>query len=155
MSGSRDLPLDPPAAPRLVAERVLSRAPQDLIFVMRFLGESQDILQAHFRAFLTERLAAAGATPDEHPLLPFFIDSHASELRDFVFTGVSLARQFRLREIEELTGDAEATMRIDVWDAIASHIEMAEARFAEGIGAVVERLQAEESAVRAAGRRRK
>ncbi|MCE6953077.1 hypothetical protein LAZ40_22570 [Cereibacter sphaeroides] len=152
MSGSEDLPIGRPVPSRLVAERVLARAPQDLVFVMRFLGESQDILQAHFRLFLTRRLAEAGATADEHPLLPFFIDSHASELRDFVFTGVSLARQFRLREIEELTGDAEATMRIDVWDAIASHIELAEARFADGIGAVVERLRRQEADLHAARR---
>ncbi|AZB63749.1 hypothetical protein EBL87_08360 [Cereibacter sphaeroides] len=138
----------PKAASRRIANELVARAPQDLIFTMRFLGESQDLLQSHFRAFLTRSLAHAGATPEEHPLLPFFVDSHAAEMRDFVFTGAALARPFHLQEIEALTADAETMLRVDIWDAIASLIEMAEARFAEGIGTVVERLREQEAAVR-------
>ncbi len=128
----------------------MARAPQDLVFTMRFLGQSQEILHNHFRNFLQARLDAAGVTPENHPLLPFFIDSHAVELRDFVATGVALARPFRLGEIEVLTGDVETLMRVDIWDAIASHIDMAEARFAEGIARVVATLTAAEAEIRGA-----
>lgn len=139
----------PDQAPsRLTAGEMLARAPQDLVFTMRFLGQSQEILHNHFRRFLETRLGAAGVTPDSHPLLPFFIDSHAVELREFVTTGVSLARSFRLGEIEILTGDVETVMRVDIWDAIASHIDMAEQRFSEGIQRVVDGLNASEASLR-------
>lgn len=133
---------------RITAEAVVARAPQDLVFTMRLLGQSQEILHTHFRHFLEARLAEAGVTPESHPLLPFFIDSHAVELREFVVTGVSLARSFRLGEIEILTGDVETLMRVDIWDAIASHIDMAEQRFSEGIARVVASLTADEAALR-------
>lgn len=133
---------------RITAEAVVARAPQDLVFTMRLLGQSQEILHTHFRHFLEARLAEAGVTPESHPLLPFFIDSHAVELREFVVTGVSLARSFRLGEIEILTGDVETLMRVDIWDAIASHIDMAEKRFSEGIARVVAGLTADEAALR-------
>ncbi|WP_236019512.1 hypothetical protein [Fuscibacter oryzae] len=147
MSGP--LPLDQRPS-RSTAEAIVARAPQDLVFTMRFLGQSQEILHSHFRCFLESRLAQAGVTPENHPLLPFFIDSHAVELRDFVVTGVALARPFRLGEIEVLTGDVETLMRVDIWDAIASHIDMAEARFAEGIARVVATLTAAEAEIRGA-----
>ncbi|SEM51594.1 hypothetical protein SAMN04488103_101361 [Gemmobacter aquatilis] len=133
---------------RKIAQDVVARAPQDLVFTMRFLGQSQELLHSHFRAFLERALAEAGVTVAEHPLLPFFIDSHAVELRDFVFTGVSLARQFRLPEIETLTGDAETMLRVDIWDALANHIDMAEARFSEGITRVVTLLMEAEGQIR-------
>lgn len=147
MSGP--LPLDQRPS-RTTAEAMVARAPQDLVFTMRFLGQSQEILHSHFRSFLERRLAQAGVTPENHALLPFFIDSHAVELRDFVVTGVALARPFRLGEIEVLTGDVETLMRVDIWDAIASHIDMAEARFAEGIARVVATLTAAEAEIRGA-----
>lgn len=133
---------------RQIAESMIARAPQDLVFVMRFLGQSQEMLYGHFRSFLEDALARAGATPERHPLLGFFIDAHAVELRDFVFTGVSLSRHFRLREIEALTGDAETVMRVDIWDAIASHIDAAEARFLDGIDAMVRTLDQAEADIR-------
>lgn len=142
-------PLHPDeTASRSTAAAMLARAPQDLVFTMRFLGQSQEILHSHFRRFLEDRLAKAGVTVDSHPLLPFFIDSHAVELREFVVTGVALARSFRLGEIEILTGDVETLMRVDIWDAIASHIDMAETRFSAGIQRVVDRLEADEAALR-------
>ncbi|WP_112310822.1 hypothetical protein [Pseudogemmobacter bohemicus] len=142
-------PLLPGQSPsRATAEAMLARAPDDLVFTMRFLGQSQEILHSHFRDFLETRLAQAGVTPESHPLLPFFIDSHAVELREFVTTGVSLARSFRLGEIEILTGDVETLMRVDIWDAIAAHIDIAEKRFSEGISRVVSSLNAEEAELR-------
>lgn len=137
---------------RSTAAAMVARAPQDVVFTLRFLGQSQEILHNHFRAFLETRLAEAGVTVENHPLLPFFIDSHAVELRDFVATGVSLARPFRLAEIEILTGDAETLMRVDIWDAIASHIDMAERRFSAGIARVVAALTERESEIRGAAR---
>ena len=142
MSGPTDTPLDETRRPsRRTAEAMVIRAPEDLVFTMRFLGQSQELLYSHFRAFLESELGKAGVSAEEHPLLPFFIDSHATELRDFVATGVALARPFSLGEIEFLTGDAETLMRVDIWDAIASHIDMAEARFSKGISKVVSALQ--------------
>lgn len=138
-------------ASRATAGAMLARAPQDLVFTMRFLGQSQEILHSHFRHFLEQRLAEAGVTPESHPLLPFFIDSHSVELREFVVTGVSLARSFRLGEIEILTGDVETLMRVDIWDDLASHIDMAEKRFSEGIQRVVDSLNADEASLRGGG----
>lgn len=139
-----------PLSARGTAEEVVARAPHDLVFTMRFLGQSQEILHNHFRRFLEARLAEAGVTAEDHPLLPFFIDSHAVELRDFVATGVSLARPFRLGEIEILTGDVETLMRVDIWDALASHIDMAERRFSQGITRVVAALAEAEGQLRGA-----
>lgn len=141
-----------PQPSRTTAGAIIARAPQDLVFTLRFLGQSQEILHSHFRRFLETRLAEAGVTPDEHPLLAFFIDSQAVELRDFVATGVSLARPFRLGEIEILTGDVETLMRVDLWDALASHIDMAERRFSQGIARVVAGLTEAEADLRGARR---
>ena len=98
MTRSPQGPFDPDAA-RQVAEHLVRRSPQDLVFVMKFLGESQLLLHDHFRAYIADELARRGATLERHPLLQLFIDAHANELREFVFTGVSLSRQFRLPEM--------------------------------------------------------
>lgn len=112
-----------------VAEEIMRRAPQDLVFVMRFLGESQYRLMRHFQEFIRAEAARRGATAEEYPLLAHFVDAHAAELRDFVFAGVSLSRPFRVGEIEFLTRDTEALMRVDIWDSLKNHIETAERRF--------------------------
>lgn len=130
---------------RNTAEQIVSRAPEDLVFSMRFLGQSQEMLHNHFRSFLEARLSAAGITSDTHPMMNYFIDSHALELREFVVTGVALARQFRLGEIETLTGDVETQMRVDIWDALSSHIEMAETRFAEDMNRIIRLLDENEA----------
>lgn len=117
----------PPGAQ--VAEEIVRRAPDDLVFVMRFLGESQYRMMRHFQAFIRAEAARRGATTEQYPLLAHFVDAHAAELRDFVFAGVSLSRQFRVGEIEFLTRDTEALMRVDIWDSLKSHIETAERRF--------------------------
>jgi hypothetical protein len=112
-----------------VAEEIVRRAPQDLVFVMRFLGESQYRLMRHFQEFIRAEAARRGATAEEYPLLARFVDVHAAELRDFVFNGVALSRHFRVDEIEFLTRDTESLMRVDIWDSLKSHIETAERRF--------------------------
>ncbi|MDL2401119.1 hypothetical protein [Rhizobium mayense] len=100
---------------------------RDLVFVMRFMGESQYLMQSHFHDFILRELAAASVTAETHPMIHAFAERHAILLRDFVFSGVSLSRQFRVEEMEELTGDP--MIRVDVWDQLRSHIAMAEAQF--------------------------
>lgn len=118
---------EPQAGPA-VADQILARAPQDLVFVMRFIGESQYRMLRHFQDFIRAETARRGTTAAQYPLLAHFVDAHAAELRDFVFTGVALARPFRMAEIETLAGDVEL-LRVDIWDALQSHIHAAERRF--------------------------
>ncbi|WP_214475433.1 hypothetical protein [Mesorhizobium sp. dw_380] len=108
--------------------------PRDLVFVMRFMGESQYRLQSHFQDFIRAELAAGGVTTETHPMIHLFIENHAILLRDFVFSGVSLSRQFRVDEIERLTGDTTSMIRVDIWDQLKSHIETAEKQFHSRVG---------------------
>ena len=110
--------------------------PRDLVFVMRFMGESQYRLQSHFQDFIRAELAADGVTTETHPMIHLFIENHAILLRDFVFSGVSLSRQFRVDEIERLTGDTTSVIRVDIWDQLKSHIETAEKQFASQAGSL-------------------
>lgn len=107
---------------------------RDLVFVMRFMGESQHRLQSHFQDFIRAELAAGGVTTETHPMIHLFIDNHAILLRDFVFSGVSLSRQFRVDEIERLTGDTTSMIRVDIWDQLKSHIDTAEKQFRSQAG---------------------
>ncbi|WP_376703427.1 hypothetical protein RQ479_30000 [Mesorhizobium sp. ISC25] len=116
--------------------------PRDLVFVMRFLGESQYRLQSHFQDFIRAELAAGGLTTDTHPMIHLFIENHATLLRDFVFSGVSLLRQFRVDEIERLTGDTTSMIRVDIWDQLKSHIETAEQQFHSQAGTLPKLLSA-------------
>ncbi len=125
---------DNPGLPRAnqpddVTAELVRLMPRDLVFVMRFMGESQHRLQSHFQDFIRAELAAGGITAETHPLIHLFIESHAILLRDFVFSGVSLSRQFRIAEIEHLTGDSTSMIRVDIWDQLKSHIETAEKQF--------------------------
>lgn len=140
-----DHPSNTDTDPRRTAEQIVSRAPEDLVFSMRFLGQSQELLHNHFRSFLERRLSEAGITTETHPMVNYFIDSHALELREFVVTGVALARQFRLGEIEILTGDVETLMRVDIWDALSSHIDMAESRFVGDLDRIIRILDENEA----------
>ncbi|MFD2055342.1 hypothetical protein ACFSQT_20480 [Mesorhizobium calcicola] len=117
-----------------VAGDLVRLMPRDLVFVMRFMGESQHRLQSHFQDFIRAELAAGGVTAQTHPMIHLFIESHAILLRDFVFSGVSLTRQFRVDEIERLTGDTTSMIRVDIWDQLKSHIETAEKQFRSQAG---------------------
>jgi hypothetical protein len=110
-----------------VTTQLAERMQRDLVFVMRFIGESQLLMQNHFQQFILNELAMTGVTPDTHPMLHAFAEKHALMLRDFVFSGVSLSRQFRVEDMEQLTGDT--MIRVDVWDQLRSHIGMAESQF--------------------------
>ena len=116
--------------------------PRDLVFVMRFMGESQHRLQSHFQDFIWAELAAGGVTMETHPMIHLFIENHAILLRDFVFSGVSLTRQFRVDEIERLTGDTTSMIRVDIWDQLKSHIETAEKQFQSQAGTLPKLLSA-------------
>ncbi|MBB6353711.1 hypothetical protein ACFFTN_00280 [Aminobacter aganoensis] len=112
-----------------VTTELVRLMPRDLIFTMRFLGESQHRLQRHFQDFIETEMRSAGMTPQTHPMLHAFIERHAIMLRDFVFSGVSLSRQFHVDEIERLIGDTTSLLRVDIWDDLKSHIEAAEKQF--------------------------
>jgi hypothetical protein len=103
--------------------------PRDAVFVLRFLGESQLRLQRHFHDFIAAELARNGVTPDSHPMIHGFIETHALTLRDFVFAGVGMAHQVRLPEMERLLGDTTSVLSVDVWDQLRSHVEAAERQF--------------------------
>lgn len=112
-----------------VTSELVRLMPRDLVFAMRFLGESQHLLQRHFQDFVEAEMAAAGMTQETHPMIHAFIERHALLMRDFVFSGVSLSRQFHVEEIERLLGDSTSLLRVDIWDQLKSHIEMAEKQF--------------------------
>lgn len=102
---------------------------RDLVFVMRFLGESQHRLQRHFHGFVATELAERGYTEETHPLINRFVETHALVMRDFVFSGAALAHQFRIDEMERLLGDTTSMLRVDIWDQLRGHVEMAEKQF--------------------------
>ncbi|MEX3010571.1 hypothetical protein [Hoeflea sp. TYP-13] len=112
-----------------LAGKIIARADDDIIFSMQFLGESQHVVNRHFQEFIESELNAHGVTRKNHGLLQAFIDTHAAELREFVFTGVALSRQFRLREFEDLLGDKTSVFRTDIWDALSRYITAAEENF--------------------------
>ncbi|MFT4182183.1 MAG: hypothetical protein QM636_09740 [Rhizobium sp.] len=113
---------------------------RDLVFMMRFLGESQHLMQSHFQQFILRELSAAGITDETHPMIHAFAERHAILLRDFVFSGVSLSRQLRVEEVEELTGDT--MIRVDVWDQLRSHIDLAEWQFRKQLPDLPDMLEA-------------
>jgi hypothetical protein len=118
--------------------------PRDLIFVMRFLGESQNRLREYFHEFIRAELARVDVTAETHPLLSRFIETHALTLRDFVFSGVALSLQLRLSDMERLLGDSFSLLRVDIWDQLRSHIETAERQFraqAPLLGADIEAMR--------------
>ena len=142
----------PPGAANGVSEDLVRLMPRDLVFVMRFMGESQYRLQSHFQDFIRAELEASGVTGETHPMVHLFIENHAILLRDFVFSGVSLSRQFRVDEIERLTGDTTSMIRVDIWDQLKSHIDTAEKQFRSQAGGLPKLLAAFEKPSTPAGK---
>ena len=127
MTDDNDDPV-PAWSPEEDVSTTLARLMQrDLVFAMRFVGESQHLMQTHFQRFILRELAKTGVTPDTHPMIHAFAERHALMLRDFVFSGVSLSRQYRIEEMEQLTGDT--MIRVDLWDQLRNHVVMAEHQF--------------------------
>ncbi len=112
-----------------VADALIQLLPRDAVFALCLLGESRSRLLEHFHALILAELAKMRATPETHPMLGAFAETHALRLRDFVVSGVEIAHQFRIEEIERLTGDSSGLLRVDVWDRLRSHIADAESQF--------------------------
>lgn len=106
------------------AEALVRRAPRDIVFQMAVIGETREILHRFFEKRIEAEIEARGGSMTDDLARPF-VDEHAARLRDFVLTGVSLSRQFRLEEIEALLGDRTMLTRVDLWDSFTSHIETA------------------------------
>lgn len=106
------------------AEQLVRRAPRDVVFQIAFVGETREVLHRFFEERIEAEIEARGGSMTDDLARPF-VDEHAARLRDFVLTGVSLSRQFRLEEIEALLGDRTMLTRVDLWDAFTSHIETA------------------------------
>lgn len=119
---------EPPRSDDVTADLV-RLMPRDAVFVLRFLGESQLRLLRHFQDFIAAELAREGVTMETHPMIHGFIETHALALRDFVVNGVGMTHQVRLPEMERLTGDTTSMLRVDVWDDLRSHVELAQSRF--------------------------
>ncbi|GAB0117824.1 hypothetical protein [Acidisoma sp. 7E03] len=126
-TGDGDIPGSSDSA--RVAADLVALMGQDLVFVPRFLGESQERLRRHFRDFAVSEMTRSGLTVDAHPLLAAFADQHAAVLCDFVFTGVALPYQLRIADVERLRGDHSGLLRVDLWDQLKCHIIAAEAKF--------------------------
>ncbi len=111
-----------------VARSLVARAPEDVVFTMTFVGESRDILTRFFESVIRQELTRRGVSSEATLVRPF-IDLHSAALRDFVFSGVALSRQFRLGEIERLLGDTTSVTRVDLWDELTNHLIAAVRRF--------------------------
>ncbi len=127
---TRDEESGDPATPGAeLAEEIIAQAPRDLMFVMQFVGEAQYKVLKHFQDLVIRELEARGIRREDHALLQIFIDKHATEMRDFVFSGVALSRPFRIEEIERLMRDTTNVIRLDIWDALRNHIDTVENQF--------------------------
>lgn len=125
-----------------IAEKIIQYADRDIFFSLKFLGESRNNLQQHFQDFIRHELDKNNVSFGDHPLLLPFIETHASELTDFVTTGVSLQHQISIQQFEKLSGDPLKLFRVDLWDSLSEHIEKAEAHFLSGIGGLRKILDA-------------
>ena len=128
------------------ASEIMARVERDLVFVVKFLGESQHILQRHFQNYVRVELEKRGITFGDHPLLLPFIETHGSELAEFVVTGIGLHHQFHLTAFEKMAGDPQQLLRLDIWHTLQSYIEKAEAHFISDIGGLQQILTAVEEA---------
>jgi hypothetical protein len=141
--GGNDFPDRLASAGRLeVADVLFELMPRDAVFALRLLGESRSRLLEHFHALILLELAKLGATPETHPMLAMFAETHALTLRDFVVSGVEIAHQFRIEEIERLTGDSAGVLRVDVWDRLKSYIADAESQFMRQLVGMREQIEA-------------
>lgn len=120
---------DAPTSGADLAQAVIARAPSDLVFVMQFVGETQYKVLKYFQDLVIRELDSRGIRREDNALLQIFIDRHATEMRDFVFSGVALSRPIRIQEIERMMGDATNIFRSDVWDALRNHIDTVETKF--------------------------
>ena len=138
----RDTKAATPEGDGHVADALVELLPRDAIFALRFLGESRVRLLEHFQSFIVGEFAKVGATPDTHPMLHAFAETHAIALRDFVVSGVEFAHQFALEHVERLMGDSGGLLRVDIWDHLKSHIADAQSQFQRQLGGLAVELEA-------------
>jgi hypothetical protein len=129
-----------PSGASAVASAMLDRADRDIAFVMRFVGESQYLLNRHFQTLIESELAERHVVYGDHPFLRLFVETHARELTEFVLNNVTLKHQFGLQAFERLAGDPMRLLRADLWDTLRSTIESAEAHFVSDLGGLGEIL---------------
>lgn len=141
-----DLPESLQPTPAGPAAEIMARAERDVVFIVKFLGESQHILQRHFQGYVQNELERRGITFGDHPLLLPFIETHGSELAEFVVTGIGLHHQFHLTSFESMQGDPQQLLRLDISNTLQSYIDKAEAHFVSGIGGLRQILAAVEEA---------
>jgi hypothetical protein len=141
-----DLPEGLRPVPDGIAAQIMARADQDLVLSIRFLTDSQHLLQRHFQDYVQKELEKRGITFGDHPLLLPFIETHGAELAEFVTTGIGLHHQFRLEDFERMQGDPQKLLRLDIWNTLQSYIEKAEAHFISDIGGLQQILSAVEEA---------
>lgn len=140
--GGKDLSAHLVLAGRVeVADALFELMPRDAVFALRLLGESRSWLLQHFHTLILAELAKLGATPETHPMLSAFAETHSLALRDFVVSGVEIAHQFRIEEIERLTGDSGGLLRVDVWDRLQSHIAAAESQFQRQVAGMRQQIE--------------
>lgn len=133
------------------ATDLIGLMPRDVVFAIKFLGESQLRLLEHFRAYMEEELTAAGMSEEVNPLFRAFVERHAILMRDFVFSGVSLQVQFRLDDMERLLGDRTSILRVDLWDQLKDHIETAERHFRSQLPGLMAQLSGRDAPLPPAG----
>ncbi len=146
MTEDGDLPEGLRPTPGGVAAEIMARADQDLVLSIRFLTDSQHLLQRHFQDYVRSELEKRGITFGDHPLLLPFIETHGAELAEFVTKGIGLHHQFRLQDFERMQGDPQKLLRLDIWNTLQSYIDKAEAHFISGIGGLKQILAAVEEA---------
>jgi len=129
-----------PSSATTVASAMLDHADRDIAFVMRFVGESQYLLNRHFQTLIEAELARRTVVYGDHPFLRIFVETHARELTDFVLSNVALKHQFGLQAFERLAGDPMRLLRADLWDTLRSTIESAEEHFVSNLGGLGEIL---------------
>jgi hypothetical protein len=141
--GGKDFPDRLVSSARVeVADALFELMPRDAVFALRLLGESRSRLLEHFHALILAELAKVGATPETHPMLNAFAETHALTMRDFVLSGVEIAHQFRIEEIERLSGDTAGVLRVDVWDRLKNYIADAETQFRRQLAGMREQIEA-------------
>lgn len=123
-----------------VAADLLALMPRDLVFTPRFIGSSTERLNRHFKNFTTFELATRGMTAETHPMLPAFIERHASILCEFVFVAIAISYQFRIEDIETLNEGQRGLLRGDLWDQLKLQINAAKERFKNDIPEVAAML---------------
>jgi len=100
----------------------------------KLTGEKIQVLDGHVADLLLVSARTAGGPRDRKGVTVFALRADTP--------GVTITRQFRVDEIERLTGDTTSMIRVDIWDQLKSHIETAEKQFQSQAGTLPKLLSA-------------